>query len=120
MTALCQTGMASRHSNVSLLLPPLPALRIGSRERADATPVVDDDVTALQGCGASSRSATTAITPVFGALVFKASRGIEDLYELTCLKKDNGRLHATLHARCMASPLSDAFESGLPARAGLP
>jgi PAS domain S-box-containing protein len=36
----------------------------------------------------------TAIAPGFEALVFKASRGIEDRYELTCLRKDGSRLAA--------------------------
>lgn len=34
------------------------------------------------------------ITPGFEALVFKASRGIEDIYELTYIRKDGGRLPA--------------------------
>lgn len=33
----------------------------------------------------------TRITPGFEALVFKASRGIEDIYELTYIRKDNSR-----------------------------
>src|SRR4030095_3139116 len=33
----------------------------------------------------------TAITPGFEALVFKASRGIEDIYELTYFRKDGTR-----------------------------
>ena len=36
----------------------------------------------------------TPITPGFEALVFKASRGIEDIYELTYLCKDGSRLPA--------------------------
>ena len=36
----------------------------------------------------------TAITPGFEALVFKASRGIEDIYELTYIRKDNSRFPA--------------------------
>ncbi len=36
----------------------------------------------------------TAIAPGFEALVFKASRGIEDIYELTYLRKDGSRLPA--------------------------
>ncbi len=34
----------------------------------------------------------TPITPGFEALVFKASRGIEDIYELTYIRKDGSRL----------------------------
>src|SRR3984885_9546866 len=33
----------------------------------------------------------TSITPGFEALVFKASRGIEDIYELTYIRKDRSR-----------------------------
>ncbi|BEP14684.1 hypothetical protein acdb102_29950 [Acidothermaceae bacterium B102] len=36
----------------------------------------------------------TAITPGFEALVFKASRGIEDIYELTYVRKDGSRFPA--------------------------
>jgi PAS domain S-box-containing protein len=38
----------------------------------------------------------TAIAPGFEALVFKASRGIEDIYELTYIRKDNSRFPAML------------------------
>lgn len=38
----------------------------------------------------------TAITPGFEALVFKASRGIEDIYELTYICKDGSRLPAVV------------------------
>ena len=36
------------------------------------------------------------ITPGFEALVFKASRGIEDIYELTYIRKDGSRLPAVV------------------------
>ena len=36
----------------------------------------------------------TPITPGFEALVFKASRGIEDIYELTYIRKDGSRFPA--------------------------
>jgi PAS domain S-box-containing protein len=36
----------------------------------------------------------TTITPGFGALAFKASRGIEDKYELTYIRKDGSRFPA--------------------------
>ncbi|HEV2039454.1 MAG TPA: PAS domain S-box protein, partial [Casimicrobiaceae bacterium] len=38
----------------------------------------------------------TPITPGFEALVFKASRGIEDIYELTYLRKDGSRFPAVV------------------------
>src|SRR3954462_16007120 len=37
-----------------------------------------------------------SITPGFDALVFKASRGIEDIYELTYIRKDKTRLPAVV------------------------
>ena len=37
-----------------------------------------------------------AITPGFEALVFKASRGIEDIYELTYIRKDGSRFPAVV------------------------
>jgi PAS domain S-box-containing protein len=38
----------------------------------------------------------TPITPGFEALVFKASRGIEDIYELTYIRKDKSRFAAVV------------------------
>ncbi len=38
----------------------------------------------------------TPITPGFEALVFKASRGIEDIYELTYIRKDGSRFAAVV------------------------
>jgi PAS domain-containing protein len=38
----------------------------------------------------------TEITPGFEALVFKASRGIEDIYELTYIRKDGSRFPAVV------------------------
>ncbi len=41
-----------------------------------------------------SAELATTITPGFQALVFKASRGIEDIYELTYIRKDGSRFPA--------------------------
>src|SRR5947209_18304885 len=41
-----------------------------------------------------SAELATRITPGFEALVFKASRGIEDIYELTYIRKDGSRFPA--------------------------
>jgi len=41
-----------------------------------------------------SRELATPIAPGFEALVFKASRGIEDIYELTYIRKDGSRFPA--------------------------
>src|SRR3989304_5179619 len=38
----------------------------------------------------------TPITPGFEALVFKASRGIEDIYDLTYIRKDGSRFPAVV------------------------
>ena len=38
----------------------------------------------------------TTITPAFEALIFKASRGIEDIYELTYIRKDGSRFPAVV------------------------
>ncbi len=43
-----------------------------------------------------SREFHTPITPGFEALVFKASRGIEDIYELTKIRKDGSRFPAVM------------------------
>src|SRR3954464_15138283 len=45
---------------------------------------------------ALSAEAGTEITPGFEALVFKASRGIEDIYELTYFRKDGTRFPAVV------------------------
>ena len=45
---------------------------------------------------ALSLELATTILPGFEALVFKASRGIEDIYELTYIRKDGGRLPAVV------------------------
>ena len=48
----------------------------------------------------------TPITPGFEALVFKASRGIEDIYELTYIRKDGSRFPAVVSV----TALRDAHE----------
>ncbi|MDP2758837.1 MAG: PAS domain S-box protein, partial [Sideroxyarcus sp.] len=45
---------------------------------------------------ALSAEFSTPITPGFEALVFKASRGIEDIYELTYIRKDGSRFPAVV------------------------
>ncbi len=49
----------------------------------------------------------TPITPGFEALVFKASRGIEDIYELTYIRKDGSRFPAIVSV----TALRDAQEN---------
>jgi PAS domain S-box-containing protein len=43
----------------------------------------------------------TSITPGFEALVFKASRGIEDIYELTYIRKDGTRFPAVVNVTAL-------------------
>jgi PAS domain-containing protein len=45
----------------------------------------------------------TPITPGFEALVFKASRGIEDIYELTKVRKDGSRFPAVVSVTACAT-----------------
>jgi hypothetical protein len=46
----------------------------------------------------------TPITPGFEALVFKASRGIEDIYELTYIRKDGSRFPAVVSVTALRDP----------------
>ncbi|WP_183027836.1 PAS domain-containing hybrid sensor histidine kinase/response regulator [Variovorax sp. UMC13] len=46
----------------------------------------------------------TAITPGFEALVFKASRGIEDIYELSYIRKDGSRFPAIVSVTALRNP----------------
>src|SRR6202166_153207 len=50
----------------------------------------------------------TQITPGFEALVFKASRGIEDIYELTYIRKDGSRFPAVVSVTALRD-LHDAI-----------
>jgi PAS domain S-box-containing protein len=56
---------------------------------------------------ALSLELATQITPGFEALVFKASRGIEDIYELTYIRKDGSRFPAVVSV----TALRDAHEA---------
>ena len=55
---------------------------------------ISDPVELITRAAALSLELDTPITPGFEALVFKASRGIEDIYELTYIRKDGSRLSA--------------------------
>jgi PAS domain S-box-containing protein len=46
----------------------------------------------------------TPIAPGFQALIFKASRGIEDIYELTYFRKDGSRLPAVVSITALRDP----------------
>ena len=51
------------------------------------------------------------ITPGFEALVFKASRGIEDIYELTYIRKDGSRFPAVVSITALRDD-QDAIKIG--------
>ena len=55
---------------------------------------ISDPQEVIARAAALSLELGTPITPGFEALVFKASRGIEDIYELTYIRKDGSRFPA--------------------------
>ena len=55
---------------------------------------ISDPQEVITRAKALSAELGTPITPGFEALVFKASRGIEDIYELTYIRKDGSRFPA--------------------------
>ncbi len=57
---------------------------------------ISDPVELVARAKALSDELASAITPGFEALVFKASRGIEDIYELTYIRKDGSRFPAVV------------------------
>src|ERR1700733_14966624 len=67
-------------------------------EVVDKIPPADisDPQEVIARAKALSYELATQITPGFEALVFKASRGIEDIYELTYIRKDGSRFPAVV------------------------
>ncbi|MGI9015087.1 MAG: PAS domain S-box protein [Phycisphaerales bacterium] len=57
---------------------------------------ISDPQEVIARAKALSAELGTTITPGFEALVFKASRGIEDIYELTYIRKDGSRFPAVV------------------------
>ena len=57
---------------------------------------ISDPQEVISRAKALSIELSTPITPGFEALVFKASRGIEDIYELTYIRKDGSRFPAVV------------------------
>ncbi|MBL0166296.1 MAG: CHASE3 domain-containing protein [Propionivibrio sp.] len=55
---------------------------------------ISDPQEVIERAQALSVELERPIAPGFEALVFKASRGIEDIYELTCIRKDGSRFPA--------------------------
>src|SRR5687768_6513868 len=68
---------------------------------------ISDPQEVIARAKALSAELGTTITPGFEALVFKASRGIEDIYELTYIRKDGSRLPAVVSV----TALRDAQET---------
>ncbi|MBU3989142.1 MAG: PAS domain S-box protein, partial [Gammaproteobacteria bacterium] len=62
-----------------------------------ATPAdISDPQEVIARAKALSIELDTPITPGFEALVFKAARGLEDIYELTYIRKDGSRFPAVV------------------------
>jgi len=68
---------------------------------------ISDPMELVARAKALSDELGTPIAPGFEALVFKASRGIEDIYELTYIRKDGSRLPAAVSV----TALRDAQEA---------
>ena len=68
---------------------------------------ISDKKELLARSAALSMELNTPIAPGFEALVFKASRGIEDIYELTYIRKDGSRFPAIVSV----TALRDAHEN---------
>jgi PAS domain S-box-containing protein len=68
---------------------------------------ISDPLELIARAEALSEELATPITPGFEALVFKASRGIEDIYELTYIRKDGSRFPAVVSV----TALRDAQDS---------
>src|SRR5690349_22466737 len=71
--------------------------RVGAEGMNMITPAdISDPQEVIARAEALSLELGTTITPGFEALVFKASRGIEDIYELTYIRKDGSRFGAVV------------------------
>ena len=57
---------------------------------------ISDPIEIVERARALSAEFSRPINPGFEALVFKASRGIEDIYELTYVRRDGSRLPAVV------------------------
>jgi PAS domain S-box-containing protein len=66
---------------------------------------ISDPLEVVARARALSLELGTSITPGFEALVFKASRGIEDIYELTYIRKDGSRFPAVVSVTALRDDL---------------
>src|SRR6059058_6121051 len=65
---------------------------------------ISDPQEVIARAKALSAELGTMITPGFEALVFKASRGIEDIYELTYIRRDGSRFPAIVSVTALRDP----------------
>ncbi len=68
---------------------------------------ISDPQELIARAAALSLELDTPITPGFEALVFKASRGIEDIYELTYIRKDGSRFPAIVSVTALRDALEE-------------
>jgi PAS domain S-box-containing protein len=68
---------------------------------------ISDPQEVIARAEALSIELATPITPGFAALVFKASRGIEDIYELTYIRKDGSRFPAVVSVTALRDAQDD-------------
>jgi PAS domain S-box-containing protein len=68
---------------------------------------ISDPQEVIARAKALSAELGTKITPGFEALVFKASRGIEDIYELTYIRKDGSRFPAIVSVTALRDAQDD-------------
>ncbi len=66
---------------------------------------ISDPLEVIARAAALSTELHTLIAPGFEALVFKASRGIEDIYELTYIRKDGSRFPAIVSVTALSDGL---------------
>src|SRR6202795_4648472 len=66
---------------------------------------ISDPQEVIARAKALSLELATPITPGFEALVFKAARGIEDIYELTYIRKDGSRFPAVVSVTALRDDL---------------
>src|SRR3954468_14886780 len=68
---------------------------------------ISDPQELISRAKALSAELGTPITPGFEALVFKAARGIEDIYELTYIRKDGSRFPAVVSVTALREAQGD-------------
>src|SRR5450759_741546 len=109
MSSIPREALNTRASKPGVIVAPSSMLSAlarattscGSEISADVmnkiTPAdISDPQEVVARAKALSVELSTPITPGFEALVFKASRGIEDIYELTYIRKDGSRFPAVV------------------------